>query len=157
MAFSGSFMCSSFKQDMLAGRMNFLSSGGNSFKMSLYTNSATTMDATRTAYNTPAVSGEVPGTGNYTTTGSVLVINTSPPNPQISGTTAFVHFNDITWTTSTISLARGALIYNDTITTPVADPAVAVLDFGADKTSSAGDFTVQFPANGVGTAIIRIT
>jgi hypothetical protein len=155
MAFTGSFMCSSFKQDMLAGRMNFLFSGGNSFKMALYTSGAS-MTAAQTAYT---ATSEVSNAGTaYTTTGKVLAIASSPSMPALTTTVAWVDFDDITWTASTFT-ARGALIYNDTITTPVADPSVAVLDFLADKTSSAGDFTVVFPGSPADStnAIIRIT
>jgi hypothetical protein len=149
MAFSGNFVCSSFKQDLLAGRMNFSTSGGNSFKLALYTNTAT-LDASTTAYTT---SGEHAATGTYTANGKVLTVPASMPS--LTTTTAWTDFDDLTWSASTIT-ARGALIYNDTLTTPVADAAVVVLDFLADKTSSAGDFSIQFPAANSTSAIIRI-
>ena len=151
MAFSGSFICTSFKLDLLCGRMNFLASGGNQFKMSLHTNTATPMDATLTAYTT---SGEHGGTGTYTATGKNLT-NTATFPKVPSGVTAVATFDNLIWAASTIT-ARGAVIYNDTITTPVADPSVCVLDFGADKSSSAGDFTVSFPPSDAANAIIRI-
>jgi len=150
MAFTGDHVCSNFKQDLLAARMNFLSSGGNSFKMALYTNAAT-LDDTTTAYTT---SGEHAATGTYVAGGKALTISGSMPS--LTDDVAWIDFADLTWAASTIT-ARGALIYNDTITTPVADPAVVVLDFGSDKSSSSGDFTVTFPAANSTDAVIRIT
>jgi hypothetical protein len=146
MAFTGNFMCTSFKVDILCARHNFLLSGGHTFKIALYTNSAAFTAAT-TAYT---ATNEVTGTG-YTATGNTL----TRIDPTSSGTTAFTDFADSTWATSTIT-ARGAMIYNDTITTPVADASVAIIDFGSDKVSSAGDFTIQFPAADATNAIIRI-
>jgi len=136
-------LCTSFKQEILQGVHNF-STGGNSFKLALYTSSAT-LGASTTAY---ATTNEVPGSGSYSAGGGVLTKVT----PTTSGTTAFTDFADISFTTATIT-ARGALIYNDTAT---GDPAVAVLDFGSDKTSTAGTFTVQFPTPNASSAIIRI-
>lgn len=147
MAFTGSFLCTSFKVDLLYGRHNFALSGGNTFKIALYTNTATLTAAT-TAYTT---SGEVTSGGGYTTAGNTL----TRVDPTSTGTTAWLDFADSTWSSSTIT-ARGALIYNDTATTPVADCSVAVLDFGSDKSSSSGDFTVVFPAADSTNAIIRI-
>jgi hypothetical protein len=153
MAFTGNHVCTSFKVDLLAARHNFSSSGGNSFKMSLYTSSAT-LDATTTAYT--ATNEHTPTGSAYTTTGKVLVQETSPTHPRVpSGVTAVADFQDVTWSASTIT-ARGALIYNDTATTPVADCSVVVLDFLADKSSSAGDFVVSFPVADISNAIIRI-
>jgi hypothetical protein len=149
MAFSGDYVCSNFKQDLLAGRMNFSTSGGNSFKLALYTNSAT-LNASTTAYTS---SGEHGATGTYTATGKVLTIPASMPS--LTTTTAWTDFDDLTWSASTIT-ARGALIYNDTLTTPIADAAVVVLDFLADKSSSSGDFTILFPPANSTQAIIRI-
>ena len=149
MAFTGNFMCTSFKQELLYGVHDFDASTGDTFKMALYTNSATLTAAT-TAY---AATNEVSGTG-YTAGGQDL----SSVNPTTSGTTAFTDFADETWTTATIT-ARGALIYNSTPNTAsvsVTNPAVVVLDFGADKTSTAGDFTVVFPTADASNAIIRI-
>ncbi len=143
MAFSGNFMCTSFKKELLEGVHNFLNSGGDTFKIALYTNSASFTAAT-TAYTT---SNEVTGT-NYTAGGNTL----TRVNPATSGTTAFTDFADTTWASSTIT-ARGAMIYNDTAT---GNPAVVILDFGGDKTSTNGDFKVVFPAADASNAIIRI-
>ena len=135
-------MCTSFKQEILVGTHNFTLTTGDVFKIALYTSTAT-LDATTTAYS---ATNEVAGTG-YTAGGETLTNVT----PTTSGTTAYVDFADVTWTTATIT-ARGALIYNSS----QANKAVAVLDFGADKTSTAGDFTVQFPAFDASNAIVRI-
>ena len=143
MAFTGNFMATSFKQELLQGVHNF-SSGGNTFKLALYTNSASFTAAT-TAYT---ATNEVGNSGTYAAGGGTLTNVT----PTTSGTTAFTDFNDLTFTSATIT-ARGALIYNDTA---AGDPAVVVLDFGSDKTATAGDFTIVFPAAGASTAIIRI-
>lgn len=139
-------VATSFKVDLLCARHNFLLSGGNTFKIALYTSSAT-LSAATTAYS---ATNEVSGTG-YTATGNTL----TRVDPTSSGTTAYTDFADSTWSTSTIT-ARGAVIYNDSATTPVADCAVVILDFGSDKTSSAGDFTVVFPTADSSSAIIRI-
>lgn len=143
MAFSGNFMCTSFKKELLEAVHNFKNSGGDTFKIALYTNSAS-FDATTTAYTT---SNEVTGT-NYTAGGNTL----TRVDPTSSGTTAFTDFADTTWASSTIT-ARGAMIYNDTA---VGNPAVVILDFGSDKTSTNGDFTVVFPTADASNAIIRI-
>lgn len=144
MAFSGNFMCTSFKQEILQGVHDFTASTGNSFKLALYDNTATLTAAT-TAYT---VSGEVSASGSYSAGGGTLTNVT----PTTSGTTAFTDFADITFTSATIT-ARGALIYNDTA---AGDPSVVVLDFGEDKTSTAGDFQVIFPTADSSNAIIRI-
>ena len=136
-------MCTSFKKELLEAKHNFLNSGGNDFKLALYTSSAT-MSAATTAYTT---SQEVSGT-NYTAKGASL----TRVNPTTSGTTAFTDFADLTFGTATVT-ARGCLIYNDTQS---GDPSVATIDFGGDKTSTAGDFTIVFPAAAASTAIIRI-
>lgn len=136
-------MCTSFKIALLDGEMDFSSDTSQTFKIALYTSSAT-LGAATTAYST---SNEVTGTG-YTAGGNTLSI---AANPASSGTTAFLDFTDTTWTTATIT-ARGALIYKS----GGGDPAVAVLDFGSDKTSTAGNFTIQFPAADASNAIIRI-
>ena len=143
MAFSGNFMCTSFKKELLEGVHDFLNSGGDTFKIALYTNSAS-FNAATTAYTT---SNEVTGT-NYTAGGNTL----TRVNPATSGTTAFTDFADTTWSSSTIT-ARGAMIYNDTAS---GNPAVVILDFGSDKTSTNGDFTVVFPAADASNAIVRI-
>tara|TARA_R110000822_G_scaffold30542_2_gene88994 strand:- start:155 stop:583 length:429 start_codon:yes stop_codon:yes gene_type:complete len=136
-------MCSSFKQELLVGTHNFTATSGNAFKMALFTSSAT-LSAGTTAY---ADTNQATGTG-YSAGGKAVVAVT----PALSGTTALVDFADLTWGSSSIT-ARGALIYNDTNS----DKAVIVLDFGSNKTSSSGDFTVQFPAADASNAIIRIT
>jgi len=128
MAFTGNFVCSSFKQDLLAARMNFSSSGGHTFKIALYDNTAA-LTAGTTAYTS---TGELATAGGYTRPGLALTVPASMPS--LTGATAWTDFNDALWSSSTIT-ARGALIYNDTATTPVADAAVVVLDFGTDKVS----------------------
>ena len=143
MAFTGNFMCTSFKKELMEAKHNFLLSGGNTFKLAMYTNSAS-FDASTTAYT---ATNEVSGTG-YSAGGGTL----TRIDPSSSGTTAFTTFSDLTFSTATVT-ARGALIYNDTAS---GDPTVIVLDFGADKTSTAGDFTIQFPTADASTAIIRI-
>ena len=136
-------MCTSFKQALLDGEMDFSSNTAQSYKIALYTSSAS-LDAATTVYTT---SNEVSGTG-YTAGGNTLSIST---NPTTGGTTAFLSFATTTWTTATIT-ARGALIYQAGGT----NPAVAVLDFGSDKGSSAGDFQITFPTADATNAIIRI-
>lgn len=135
-------MATSFKVEILQGVHNFSNPGGNTFKIALYTSSAT-MGATTTNYST---SNEVTGTG-YTAGGNTLTSVT----PVSSGTTAFTDFADTTWTSATIT-ANGALIYNSS----ASDKAVAVLAFGGDKTSTNGDFTIVFPTADASNAIIRI-
>jgi hypothetical protein len=144
MAFTGNFMATSFKQELLQGVHNFTASTGNTFKLALYTNDASFTAAT-TAYT---ASNEVGDSGSYSAGGGTLTNIT----PTTSGTTAFTDFADLTFTSATIT-ARGALIYNDTAAT---DPAVVVLDFGSDKTSTAGDFQIVFPTADASNAIIRI-
>ena len=136
-------MATSFKVQILGGDFDFSSGTGETFKIALFTSSAT-LDATTTAY---ATTNEVAGTG-YTAGGNTLTISA---NPASTGTTAFLDFADTTWSTATIT-ARGALIYQSGGT----NPAVAVLDFGSDKTSTAGDFTIGFPAADASNAILRI-
>ena len=143
MAFSGNFMCTSFKKEILEAVHNFKNSGGDTFKIALYTNSAS-FNAATTAYTT---SNEVSGTG-YSAGGNTL----TRVDPTTSGTTAFTDFADTTWSSSTIT-ARGAMIYNDSAS---GNPAVVILDFGSDKTSTNGDFTVVFPTADASNAIIRI-
>jgi|TARA_R110002095_G_scaffold215489_1_gene209863 hypothetical protein len=140
-------MVTSFKKAILDGEMDFSSNTNQAFKIALYTSSAS-LSATTTAYTT---SNEVSGT-NYTAGGNTLALSgTNSSNPATSGTTAFLSFANTTWATATIT-ARGALIYQSGGSTP----AVAVLDFGADKISTAGDFTIQFPTANSSSAIIRI-
>ncbi len=143
MAFTGDFMCTSFKQELFEGLHNFLLSGGDDFKMALYDNSASFTAAT-TAYT---ATNEITGTG-YVAEGQSL----TRIDPTTSGTTAFVDFADEVWSTATFS-AWGALIYNETA---AGDETVVVLDFGGQKTATAGDFTVQFPVADASNAIIRI-
>jgi hypothetical protein len=137
-------MATSFKVEILGGDFDFSSGTSQVFKIALYTNAAT-LGATTTAYS---VTNEVSGTG-YVAAGNTLTISA---NPASTGTTAFLDFADTTWSTATIT-ARGALIY---LANGGTNPAVAVLDFGSDKTSTAGDFTIVFPAADASNAIIRI-
>lgn len=137
-----SAICTSFKQELLVGTHNFTASTGDSFKLALYTSSAT-LDASTTTYTT---TNEVTGT-NYTAGGNTLTSVT----PTTSGTTAICDFADLTFGTATVT-ARGCLIYNDT----QADKAVAAIDFGGDKTSTAGNFTIVFPSPTATGAIIRL-
>ena len=136
-------MCTSFKKELLEAKHNFLNSGGNTFNLALYTSSAS-LGAGTTAYTT---SNEVSGT-NYTAKGGSL----TRVDPSTSGTTALTDFSDLTFSNVTLT-ARGALIFNDTAS---GDPSVCVLDFGADKSASSGDFTVVFPTADSSNAIIRI-
>jgi len=147
MAFSGNFMCTSFKQELLEGAHNFKNSGGDTFKLAMYTNSAS-FNAATTAYTT---SNEVSGSG-YSAGGGTL----TRVDPSVSSTTALTDFSDLTFTSATVT-ARGALIYNTTTGSGSGTTdTVVVLDFGSDKTSTAGDFTIQFPAADASNAIIRI-
>jgi hypothetical protein len=150
-------MTTSFKAEILLAVHDFRSTGGDTFKMALYTSSAT-IDANTTAYTT---TNEITGTnytagGNTLTNGGVTATNTST-----SAGTGFTTFSNSTWSNATIT-ARGALIYNTTpsangtANTTLTNASVAVLDFGSDKTSTAGDFTIIFPAATNTTAIIRI-
>jgi len=136
-------MCTSFKKELLEAKHNFLNSGGNTFNLALYTSSAS-LGAGTTAYTT---SNEVSGT-NYTAKGASL----TRVDPSTSGTTALTDFSDLTFSNVTLT-ARGALIFNDSAS---GDPSVCVLDFGADKSASSGDFTVVFPTADSSNAIIRI-
>ena len=135
-------MATSFKQELLTGTHDFTNSTGDTFKIALFTSSAT-LGAATTAYS---VTNEVSGTG-YTAGGNTLTNVT----PTTSGTTAFTDFSDTTWSSATIT-ANGALIYNST----ESNKAVVVLAFGGDKTSTNGDFTIQFPTADASNAIIRI-
>ena len=144
-------MVTSFKVEILTATHNFgtaptrASGAADVFKVALYTSSAT-LSAATTAYTT---SDEVPSSGtNYTAGGKTLTISQAP---TFTSTTAWLDFDDITWDSATIT-ANGALIYNET----QGNKAVAVLAFGGDKTSTAGNFTIQFPAATSTTAILRI-
>ncbi len=141
MAFTGNFLCTSFKKEVLEGLHDF-NVGANTYKLALYDNNASFTAAT-TVYTT---SNEVSGTG-YSAGGGTL----TNIDPTTSGTTAFIDFADLTFSTATIT-ARGALIYNSTN----GNRTVCVLDFGGDKTSTAGDFTIVFPTADASTAIVRI-
>jgi|TARA_E500000318_G_scaffold108440_1_gene119310 hypothetical protein len=136
-------MCTSFKKELMEAKHNFLNSGGNTFKLAMYTSSAS-LGAGTTAYTT---SNEVSGTG-YTAKGNTL----TRVDPTTSSTTAFTDFADTTFSTATLT-ARGALIFNEDTS---GDTSVCVLDFGGDKTSTAGDFTIVFPTADASNAIIRI-
>lgn len=135
-------LCTSFKVELMTGTHNFTTSTGNTFKLALYTSTAT-LGATTTAYS---ATNEVTGTG-YTAGGGTLTNVT----PTSSGTTAFTDFADLTFSTVTIT-ANGCLIYNSTNS----NKAVAVLAFGSDKTATAGNFTIVFPTADATNAIIRI-
>ena len=148
MAFTGNFMCTSFKVELLEAVHDF-AAASNIFKLALYNNSASFTAAT-TAY---ASSNEISGTGYTAGGGDVTTVD---PTDGGSGTTAFVDMNDVVFTNATISLVRGALIYNAAVTHTPDNPSVCVLDFGSDKAASAGDFTVVMPAANASNAIIRI-
>lgn len=141
MAFTGNYLCTSFKKELLEGLHDF-NVGANTYKLALYTNSASFTAAT-TVYT---ATNEVSGTG-YSAGGGTL----TNIDPTTSGTTAFIDFADLTFSTATIT-ARGALIYNSTN----GNRTVCVLDFGSDKTSTAGDFTIVFPTADASNAIVRI-
>ena len=143
MAFSGNFMCTSFKKELMEAKHNFLLSGGNTFQIALYDDSSSFTAAT-TAYTT---SNEISGT-NYSAKGNTL----TRIDPSSSGTTALTDFADTSWSTATFS-AMGAMIFNDSVS---GDPSVVILDFGALKTATAGTFTIAFPAADASNAIIRI-
>ena len=143
MAFSGNFMCTSFKKELIEAKHNFLNSGGNTFRMALYDDDSSFTAAT-TAYTS---TDEISGT-NYTAKGESL----TRVDPTTSGTTAYTDFADVSWSTATFS-AMGAMIFNDSAS---GDPSVVILDFGALKTATAGTFTVAFPAADASNAIIRI-
>ena len=144
MSFSGNFMCTSFKVELMKAVHNFTTGTGNTFKLALYDNSASFTAAT-TAYT---VTNEVANSGTYAAGGGALTNVT----PTSTGTTAFTDFADLSFTSATIT-AYGALIYNDTA---AGDPTVCVLDFGGAKTSTSGTFTIIFPTADATNAIIRI-
>jgi len=161
MAFNGNFMCTTFKQGLLNGDFDFSSDTSHVFKIALFTSSAdgtdfggdnTDMDATVKYY---ATTNEIAATGSgdnpYVAGGGTLTIST---NPTTGGTTAYLSFSEETFTNATIT-ARGAIIYRSDASAPTNDACV-VLDFGADKTSTSGDFTITFPTADASDAIIRI-
>lgn len=150
-------MCTSFKAEILLAVHDFRNTGGDTFKLAMYTSTAT-IDANTTAYS---ATNEASGT-NYTAGGAALTnLGVTASNTNAIAGTGFLDFSDLTFTNATVT-ARGALIYNTTpsangtANTTLTNAAVAVLDFGADKTSTAGDFTIIFPAAANTTAIIRI-
>jgi hypothetical protein len=144
MAFSGNFMCTSFKQELMQAVHNFTNGTGNDFKLALYDNSASFTAAT-TAYTS---TNEVANSGSYSAGGGLLTNVT----PTTSGTTAFTDFADLSFTSATIT-AYGAMIYNDSA---VGNPSVVILDFGGAKSSTSGTFTIIFPTADASNAIIRI-
>ncbi len=144
MAFSGNYMCTSFKVELMKGVHNFTTGTGNEFKMALYDNSASFTAAT-TAYTS---TNEVANSGSYSAGGGALTNVT----PTSSGTPAFTDFADLSFTSATIT-AYGAMIYNNTA---AGDPSVCILDFGGAKTSTSGTFTIIFPTADATSAIIRI-
>ena len=135
-------VCTSFKQEILVEGHNF-TNGADTFKIALYSSSAT-LSAATTAYS---ATNEVSDSGTYSAGGGSLTSAT----PTTSGTTAICDFTDISFTSATIT-ARGALVYNSTNS----NKAVCVLDFGGDKTSTSGTFTIQFPAADASNAILRL-
>ena len=137
-------VCNSFKAELLGGVHDFDSGSGQAFKLALYT-SAANLSAATTAYT---ATGEVANTGQYTATGAAL----QSKQVSLDTATAIVTFADLSFTSVTLT-ARGCLIYN----TSFSNSAVAVLNFGADKTATAGTFTIQFPAFTSSAAIIRIS
>lgn len=150
-------LCTSFKAELMLAVHDFRLTSGDTFKLAMYTSTAT-IDANTTAYS---ATNEVTGT-NYTAGGAALAnLGVSAVNSSASTGTGFTDFTDLTFTNATVT-ARGALIYNTTpsangtANTTLTNAAVAVLDFGADKTATAGDFTIIFPAATNTTAIIRI-
>ena len=140
-----SAVCNSFKQEILVGTHNFTASSGNAFKLAMYTSSAS-LGAGTTAYSTSNEISNASGSA-YTAGGKALTSVT----PVLDGSTAVCDFADISFTSASFT-ANGCLIYNDT----QADKAVCVVAFGGDKTVSSGTFTIQFPAAGASTAIVRI-
>jgi hypothetical protein len=144
MAFSGNFMCTSFKVELMRAVHDFTTGTGSTFKLALYDNSASFTAAT-TAYTS---SNEVADSGTYAAGGGTLTNVT----PTSSGTTAFTDFADLSFTSATIT-AYGAMIYNDSA---AGNPSVCILDFGGAKTSTAGTFTIIFPTADATNAILRI-
>ena len=145
MSFTGNYACDVFKTGLMDGIYDFSATTTDVYKIALYTNTAT-LNQNTAAYTT---SGEVTGNG-YVAGGKVLVIGVNPTN---SNDISYLSFNDISWTGSTFT-ARGALIYK---ADGVTNPAVCVLDFGSDKTTTNGPFTVQFPSATSTFAVIRIS
>ena len=140
-----SAICNSFKQELLVGTHNFTATTGNTFKIALFTSSAT-LGAGTTAFATTNEITNSSGTA-YTSGGATLTSVT----PTLDSSTAVCDFNDVSFTSASFT-ANGALIYNSS----ASNKAVAAIAFGGDKTVSSGTFTVQFPAAAATTAIIRI-
>ena len=140
-----SAICTSFKQEILVGTHNFTATSGDTFKIALFTSSAT-LGASTTAYSTSNEITNTSGTA-YTAGGATLTSVT----PTTSGTTALCDFADVSYTSATFT-ANGALIYNSS----QSDKAVAAIAFGSDKTVTSGTFTIQFPTADATNAIIRI-
>jgi hypothetical protein len=138
-------VANAFKKQLLEGDHDFTQTTGDKFKLALYVSTAT-LNSSTTAYN---ISGEVPDSGQYTAGGGALVNN----GTSVASGVAIVDFADLSFTGVTLT-ARGALIYNTSSATTNA--AVAVLDFGSDKTATSGTFTIQFPAFTTSAAILRI-
>ena len=165
MAFSGNFMCTSFKVELLQGKHDF-TNGQDQFKLALFTNSAeptqgsfggsgSVMNASVTNFSDNNQVGASGSGGNPYASGGGVLTNVTPTNPS-SGTTATVSFSNLTFTGATIT-ARGAIIYNtQTAGGSNTTDAVLVLDFVSDKSSSSGDFEIVFPTNDASNAIIRI-
>jgi hypothetical protein len=143
----------SFKVQLLQAVHNFGPTTPNTFKVALFT-AAANINATTTAY-TVGMTGEVAGGGGYTVGGNTLVISTSPTsgNNSSSVPTAFISFNNTSWTNATFT-ASGALIYNSSV---AGNPSVAVLDFGSAKTVNNDTFQIIFPTPDANSAIVRIS
>ena len=140
-----SAICTSFKQEILVGTHNFTASSGDTFKIALYTSSAS-LGAATTAFSTD---NEISNTsGSADSSGGATLTSVTPTT---SGTTAFCDFADVSFTSASFT-ANGALIYNSS----QSNKAVAVIAFGGDKTVSSGTFTIQFPTADASNAIIRI-
>ena len=140
-----SAICTSFKQELLVGTHNFTASSGDTFKIALYTSSAS-LGASTTTYS--AINEITNDAGSAYVAGGATLTSVTPTT---SGTTAFCDFNDVSYTSASFT-ANGALIYNDT----QSDKACAVIAFGSDKTVTSGTFTIQFPTADASDAIIRL-
>ena len=143
-----SAICNSFKNEVLTAVHNFTASTGNTFKIALFTSSAT-LSASTTAYAATGMNEITNTSGTAYTAGGAALTNITP---SLDSSTACCDFDDISWTSASFT-ANGCLIYNDTAS---GDPAVCAVAFGGDKTVSSGTFTVQFPAKAATTAIVRI-
>tara|TARA_R100000654_G_scaffold31205_1_gene56064 strand:- start:275 stop:715 length:441 start_codon:yes stop_codon:yes gene_type:complete len=146
MAITTNAICNSFKKELLEGKHDFAQTSGDQFKLALYTSSATLGKST-TSFTTD---NQVNNTGKYTSGGGKLAKSTQ--NTSVASDVAIVDFGNLSFTGVTL-VAKGALIYN----TSNSNSAVCVLDFGGDKTATAGTFTIQFPAFTTSAAILRIS